>query len=66
MFQNLSEENTIPLFVAYVLCINIFSEINEIQCIFPQQIEFNEGETLTLLDNGKQGKWLVCLNPFNF
>lgn len=34
MFQNLSEENIIPLFVAYVLCINIFSEINEIQCIF--------------------------------
>lgn len=33
---------------------------------FPLQIEFNEGETLTLLDNGKQGKWLVCLNPFNF
>lgn len=23
------------------------------------EIEFNEGETLTLLDNGKQGKWLV-------
>lgn len=34
MFQNLSEENTIPLYVDYVLCINIFSEINEIQCIF--------------------------------
>lgn len=33
---------------------------------FFQQIEFNEGETLTLLDNGQQGKWLVCLNPFNF
>lgn len=35
MFQNLSEENTIPLNVAYVLCIIFFSEINEIQCIFP-------------------------------
>lgn len=31
---------------------------------FFQQIEFNEGETLTLLDNGQKGKWLVCLFPF--